>query len=45
MVLEHLEPALRALLASCELKVRDGLRARLARLQAVSTVGAAAAVR
>ena len=45
MVLEHLEPALRALLAQCKLKVRDCLRAGLARLQAVGTVGAVTAVR
>ena len=44
-VLKHLEPALRALLARCELKVRDCLRAGPARILAVGTVGAATAVR
>ena len=45
MVLKHLEPALRALLAQSVLKVRDCLRAGAARLQAVGPIGAATAVR
>ena len=44
MVLNHLEPALRAMHGHMLLKVRDRRREGLAQLQAVGAVGAATAV-
>ena len=45
LVLEHLEPALRALHAQSMIKVRVCMQAGAARLQAVGPMGAATAVR